>query len=603
MPSLAQADTGELQWAKISSPELVNLCDIAVAPEPRSLFAATYNSSGPEVVWRSAGEPLGKFWGSVLTLDTTSDRIILRLSPDYSRDYTIYVAEVGGYLIALSHDRGNSWEELRAPGRIVDLIVQDKDTIYIALPGGFVQKSTDAVWTWQEPVDSGLSEINMLTVAEEGMLFVGGRNGEVAYSQDGGNTFSKIPEDIGKGDVQVVADIDYSKNGVIYAATNLPDEGIWRWSLRTSTAWQQIDRATTAQNSGQCVAGLAVGSEGTLYALRLEPVNGNKGGVVRFLNPSSPNLSQIEVDSLSFGLPMGTSFDPNTVFPNTLPYLKLSGNSEDNELWAVDTANDAIYQFQDTLCMVAPTLATPGDGTTILPDCGGYIYQLGLSWLELPGAITYEVAIYRDSTCIERIWLGNSDTTGIVVSDNSSQLATGNTYYWRVRSVSPIKSQWSEVRRFAVGFGAAGICQAVVPGNGAADVSISNISFVWNPELSPTEYEITLSKNADLSNPIITTKTSLSAYQYAGALDYSTTYFWGVRITRPVSGLLAVFTFSTRATPDVIASAAWQSPSAQAKPVPLATTPNWAWLIIGICLALIAATLILIFRSRHSPRQ
>ena len=96
MPSLAQADTGELQWAKISSPELVNLCDIAVAPEPRSLFAATYNSSGPEVVWRSAGEPLGKFWGSVLTLDTTSDRIILRLSPDYSRDYTIYVAEVGG---------------------------------------------------------------------------------------------------------------------------------------------------------------------------------------------------------------------------------------------------------------------------------------------------------------------------------------------------------------------------------------------------------------------------------------------------------------------------------------------------------------------------
>ena len=561
-PPLATVAADEnLCWEEVSDPRLVNICDIAVAPSPKSLFAATYNSISHEAtIWRSAGTPLGESWGSVLTMDAASNKIILRLSPNYRRDYTIYVAEVGGDLIAVSHNRGNSWKERYAPGAVIDMAVEDEDTIYIALPRGFIQKSTDAAWTWQDPMECELSEINMLRVAEGGTVLAGGRNGEVAYSLDGGDTFTKIPEDIGDGDVQVIADINYRENGIIYASG---DKGVYRWSIGVSITWQRI-----AKESGG--AGLAVGSEGTLYALK------SSEGVIRLLNPSTSNGAEIDL----VDLPAGGNF----------PFLKLLSNSERNELWTIDAANNIIYYFTDTLCKVAPILDAPSDGATIPVGSIGCISRLILNWNELSEATMYEVAIYLDSDCTQRVWLGNSDTTSIILRDDSARLTSGKTYYWRTRSIAPLKSLWSEPRSFTIGLGGV---QVTCPANGATGVGITDIAFTWTMQPGATEYEFILSKNADLTSPRVADRVTSTAYRYTGTLDYGTSYFWGVRIVKPALGPLPVFTFSTRTTPVEI------SPPNQAEAVPPATTLIWVWVIIGICVALIAAILILLFRTRQ----
>jgi hypothetical protein len=72
---------------------ILRMCDIAPAPDSRSLFMATFSEFGPEAVWRSAGEPLGTYWSRIYSMRTSSDMVLLRLSPDYSNDYTIYAVE------------------------------------------------------------------------------------------------------------------------------------------------------------------------------------------------------------------------------------------------------------------------------------------------------------------------------------------------------------------------------------------------------------------------------------------------------------------------------------------------------------------------------
>jgi hypothetical protein len=559
VPSLAVADGGDLQWTEIDSPDSADLCDIAVAPEPGSLFAATYNSTSHEAtIWRSGGTSLGAHWGSVLVVNTDLSELILRLSPNYSSDYTIYAIEVGGDLIMVSHSRGNSWEECHASQPIVDLTVEDEDTVYVALPGGFVEKSTDAACTWQRSVYSELPEISMLTVAEGGTVLVGGKDGEVAYSLDGGDTFGEAPDDVGDGDVQVMADINYRENGIIYASTA---EGVYRWSIGVSTRWHQI-----VNESG--VEGLALANEGTLYALKSDKY------VIRLLDPSTSNGAEIDL----IDLPAAGKF----------PVLRLLSNSEQNEVWTVDTANDVVYYFTDTLYEATPALDTPADGAIIALGACGCVNYLSLSWNRLPEATTYEAAIYLDSNCTQRVWLDDSDSKSIMLGDNSTQLVSGSTYYWRVRIVAPLKSPWSEPRSFTIGVGHV---QAIAPVGGTNGMPVSDIGFSWTSTSGATEYEFTLSQNADLTDHIATVRMSLTAYTYTGTLDYDTSYFWGVRITEPALGALSVSTFRTKTSPVEV------SPSGRAETTSM-ITPIWVRIIIGICAALIAVTLVLIFGKR-----
>ena len=610
---------------------VINISDIALAPDSTSLFLATYSEFGIEGVWRSAGEPLGNFWGRVLTMDTVSNRLILRLSPDYITDYTIYAIELGGYKMAVSHNRGNSWQQRYVPGPVVDLAVEDKDTLYVALPGGYIRKNTNAGAAWISPPVScfpdSAAEINMLTVVDKGPILVGSRDSRVAYSADGGSSFIEITPAIGNsysvvGDVQVVADAKYSENGIIYAATNIADDGIWRWVIGHSTEWEQIDESVTRLGKEQRISGLITGDEGTLYALRSEPVDGaGAGGMTRSLNPWQLPTTQVEFDIVNATLPVGATFDPLLIFPNTLPHLKLAGNAVQNELWSVDTANDIIYRFQDNLCKLGPfTIASGGIGCD---PVSGRAQEVNLCWEQLSLADAYDIEVAKDEDLSIRVldwvaenWCQNffkpTDVTkpcafipagGRVAEWEGSAIAQwgnlecGHAYYWRVRvrhaaTTEVIRSPWSEVRGFAVEAGLSvsadyyGL-KLLSPDNGCIGCPVEPASFSWSPFKETTKYRFVLAKDAVMTQVVAQATVATTAYEYKGTLDYSTNYFWRVMTLEPSpSDWSATFSFQTEPAPTPLPT-----------PAEASTTPLWAWVVIGIGAILVIVTLVLIFKT------
>jgi len=591
------------KWRQMGLMDTVfQLADIAVAPDSGLLFVTSSSTFGPEGIWRSFSDPLGKSWERVLTMDTDTNAVIVRLSPDYNNDHTLYAAEVGGEQIAVSHNRGNSWQWRHAPGPIVDLAVEDEDTIYAALPGGEVTKSTDGSWRWDDPVETTLTDINMLAVVDNKTILVGGRNGDVAYSTDGGTSFNQVGEAIGSGDgdVQVVADADFSENGIIYAATNLPDEGLWRWTVGVSTEWEQIDEDITELAEGQRISGLAVGPEGTLYALRMERAGDATGGMTRWLCLSGcQECTDFEYDFINFSLPQGAAFDPTAVFPNTLPYLKLSGDAEQNDLWTVDAASQTIYRFQDTLCKFGPSLDAPADGAIIsLGPCPcERPPSLFLHWVELSETETYEAAIYLDPDGTQTVWTESSNDIDIraVGGTSPAKLTCGTTYYWRLRSIEPIKSPWSEMRSFALAFMEV---EGLYPVPGATGVSVRP-AFIWDSVARATGYEFVLARDSEFTDVVVTIDGAdalqTTAWGWDRDLEYATTYFWKVRAISATSySEWGTGVFTTQAASSPPASHFSPPP---ALPEPMPSVPFYLLVIIGLGITLFIVLLVLIIRT------
>jgi hypothetical protein len=611
---------------------VINISDIAPAPDSKSLFLATYSDFGVEGVWRSAGEPLGNFWGRILTMNTTLDRLILRLSPDYITDYTIYAIELGGYQMAVSHNRGNSWQQRYIPGPVIDVAIEDKDTLYVALPGGYIRKNTNAGAAWISPAVSYFpdspAEINMLTVVDKGHILVGSRDSRVAYSVDGGSSFIEITPAVGNsysdvGDVQVVADANYGENGIIYASDNITDKGIWRWAISLSTEWEQIDESVTRLGKKQCISGLITGDEGTLYTLRAEEVDGRgAGGMTRSLNPGEPYIWHVEFDIVNATLPVGTVFDPMRIFPNTLPHLKLSGGAAQNELWAVDTANDIIYRFQDNLCKVGPVTMAPRE--IGCDPVSGRAQEVNLCWEQLSLADAYDIEVAKDRDFSIRIidWADEDAITGFLIPASVTSpcaylpaggrvaewagsaiarwgnLECGHTYYWRVKirhaaTTEVIRSPWSEVRSFAVKAGLPVGAEyygptLLSPDNGCLGCAVKPASFSWTPYKETTKYRFVLAKDAAMTQVVVQATVATTAYKYGDTLDYGTNYFWRVMALEPVpSDWSATFSFQTEAAPAL--------PTLPAEPP---ATPLWVLVVISIGAILVIVALILLFKTR-----
>ncbi|MDD5312095.1 MAG: hypothetical protein PHO26_03535 [Dehalococcoidia bacterium] len=655
------SDNGD-NWDQISlintDPNL-DISDIAPAPDSRSLFMATYSEFGPESIWRSAGEPLGKYWGrNIFTIRTLSNRIVLRLSPEYSTDSTIYAVEVDDNMrrrscvLGVSHTRGNYWTRRVIPLPIIDLVVENGDTLYIALNNGSIRKSTDEGIRWGEPVNTGLTEINMLAMTKNKHLLVGSRDGEVAYSTDGGSSFQLIPVPLGRGfgDVQVEADARYASNNLVYAAaaysfvtdnlsitdnsTNLA-QGIWRWTIGRSTQWEQIDGVITNTGSAENIGGLKAGSEGTLYALRLDPVlsdpmtglrqavvigdnttgitqfvlisDNGTGGMSRTLNPTDP-VSNIEFDILNRTLPAGTTFDLcqllnsaisdnfSAYLPNHLAQLKISGNASQNDLWAVGADNLSsdityIYRFQDNVCKVGPLGISPAE--VGCDPVSGRNQQVDLKWEQLSVSDEYELRLAKDGAFTLRLGAAEPvsnpyympavvTSPAYWVNPGIQGMECGRAYYWQVRTrhaatTEFIRSPWSVTRSYDVKPGfpvtAPYLCpQLLAPENGCRCSYDPPFCFSWTPYKGATKYKFELSEYADMSNPLISWNVTTTAYQYDGELKRDTSYFWRVMELEPVPGdWSAVFNFSTS-----------PSPMLPFLPARVASVPLWAWAVLAI---------------------
>jgi hypothetical protein len=618
----------------------ISITDIAPAPDSASLFMATYTSSGPESVWRAAGEPLGQYWGRLLNMPTLTNRLILRLSPDYVTDYTLYAVEVDNWtsqylpkplnnLLYISLNRGNTWTWRFIPQPVIDMVTAGQYTLYLATSQGCVRKSTDGGVNWGDKVTTGLKDINMLAVSDNGHIFAGSTDGYVAYSTDEGASFTEIPLPVSfsLSDIQVTPDANYAANNIIYAGgrtTANVTGGIWRWTIGQSAKWEQIDIPIADKVTGEQVSGLKVGPEGTLYALMAENISGRFGGMIRTLDPAYPVAELMEWDVVNRTLTGNAiAFDPAPLdFAGDVPWLKLSGDTGENDLWAVDTSNGSndnttgIYRFRDTLCKAGPWTTGPSEVGS--DPVSGRNQQADISWEQLSLSDRYELQVAKDPAFDQRInpAISNSDnissvkgsilikTDPVDVTSPALWLPPGSLpeagadYFWRVRTYHAatgeyIRSDWSDTLNFIVKPGYPVTTpyygpQVLSPAAGSECAADAPVSFSWTPYKDITQYKFELSENSNMSRPLISSTVSGTALLYAGQLKSGTAYFWRVTPTQPTPGDPSA-TFGFHTTP-------------AAAPAPLIprsqTIPLWA--VVGIAIGMLAIVflLVLIFRRR-----
>jgi len=280
--------------------------------------------------------------------------------------------------------------------------------------------------------------------------------------------------------------------------------------------------------------------------------------------------------------------------------------------WDDDDGEMTVWVFEDTISGPV-TLALPVCGTT-----SGYIMEAGfwygnarvmLSWEDLSPGDVYEVqvALDEDFTTIldpqaiglpeADVWCDDGDEYGFTEGNVvDAYLALGTTFYWRVRVVCPLWSQWSETCSFTTPLGP-GAARPILesPSSGQQDVALTPV-LEWSGLIDATHYELVVAEDCDWNN-LVVDKTGTVAlgdvqvFVITVDLDYGTSYCWKVVAqSRDAEGNVItespssdIGTFTTIAEPvDAVA----------------APTPYWVWVVIAIGAVLAVFVIVLIVRTR-----
>jgi hypothetical protein len=347
-------------------------------------------------------------------------------------------------------------------------------------------------------------------------------------------------------------------------------------------------------------------------------------------------------DHLDIGLPGA----PASVyaFINEPSSLKICGCctlDTDSTLYAIDTAAYAggprglIWAFTDCMAKRGPALVTE-DKTLIGCDpVSGRAQEVNLCWEQLCVASAYDIEIAKTaeftikvidwvaeaacagflvpadlqtpcvyfpaggSTANAAAWMGIGGTAGSAIAAFGN-LECGHTYYWRVKAracatTQVIRSPWSAARSFTVKAGLPVVSTylgltLLAPNNGCNACPIQPASFSWSPFKETTKYKFQLATDAGMTQLVKEAEVvNSTAYEYDGALEYGTNYFWRAMSVEPApSDWSATFSFQTEAKP--------VPTTAQAGPI---ATPIWVWVVIAIGAILVIVTLVLIFKTRR----
>lgn len=416
---------------------LTDLTDFVVTPDGSKAYLLTDDSTDVSL-WRKASA-----WQRVFTAANTND-FIVRMAPDDAD--VVYLAQKGGQALYYTADAGEERWQIRACNvSIEDLAVEGDGTVIYALTtGGRVAKSTNAGFTWAADVATRLTSGNMIASIGAGKVLVGDNGGFVSYSTDSNATWTKILKQVGDTAAEVVLTAtDLAQDGLIYAALESFNTGIYRFKIGTSetTGWDAIKSSTASDRKAY-----GIGLQGG--ALYVSTANATPAGstVYRTLSPSIPK------DLISW------STMTSTAAFNTEPQgLRISSGSA--KLWAI-SSSDALYSYGDTLLGTAVTTTGPATEFALkMNPITGYPNDIMFTWTKPSDeALTYDLRIALDSAFDQTIW-GMSpanDTTSPapVIAQNvvGSTFTPGLTYYWRVRVAGdgPVYSSWSEVRSFTV---------------------------------------------------------------------------------------------------------------------------------------------------------
>ncbi|MFC1942786.1 hypothetical protein ACFLWU_06190 [Chloroflexota bacterium] len=588
---------------------LTTMKDIWVSPDGSVTYLLT--DDGAEVaLWRQASA-----WTRVLTIADTTNTYIVR-GADSDPD-VVYIADIGGTTMYYSTSGGvEKWTTRASRYNVADLAVQDADIAYVANNANDeVSKTTNGGFTWGSDKDSGASGglCASLTMLGDDQLLLATTTGYVAYTADGNSSWSKVATQLSQsGNTQVTAS-GLAEGDYIYASVNHASATIQRWEIgQSGTTWKNLSAPTSTAN--QCY-GIAL-YDGILYAANSD---GTNSVVKRTLEPTTGTPSSSKWSTVSVS---GVAF---TATPSS---MRISSGS--NIITLLDATSQAYYTMTDTLASgTVLELAAPAEGfQNAINPVSGNSQDVAFSWSKpTTGTIAYDVRIWASdgSTILTTASRAATDgaTPNLLIGPNQSgtqvlNWAPGQTYYWNVRTSSPIYSPWSEKRSFTIEPLGAQVPNVLSPVNGG-EISNTNPAFSWSPVAGTTSYEFQLGLSTNFGKALTSETVAATGTRPLVKLDAGMTYFWRVRAVAPVMGdwsAIANFEIAEppaaaappieiiQTPPPVIQIPAAppanviQIPAAPAPPAQIA--PSYIWAIIIIGAVLVIAVIVLIVRTRRS---
>jgi len=580
-----------------------NIIDLAVSPNysrDNTLFMLTWG--GEHSLWRSSNE--GERWERIYssTMADVDSIDLIALPPEYDSDI-VYLAgsSDGSPAIWKSTDNGQEFTHRSVPFTIDTWAVASDKTLFIGSydgSNGLVYRTTNSGLSYSTGAVAGSQSLNSITLSpdydRDETILVGNTNGWVYWSNDNGNSFEPLPQDATSapfsGAITVAFDPEYSENNTIYAASDTADGGIYRFDTDTSHSWKKIDSTLP---TGGMIGQLKISAGGILYATNFKA----DGGMERSLNPTYSLGPTFE--TVTHGLDDGV----------TLNGLWLS----DHQLWSIDTTNSRLMTYIDSLtepvALTSPQDKAQGTGTIV----NHTISNVTLDWEVAEGATEYQWQLdhEKDFSSVPAGFEGNPEAS----QTNLPALEPATTYYWRVRATEPVLSPWSAKWSFTTSLGSEITAPTLyTPEAGTSGIPLKPI-FQWSAISGADSYELLVSTDADFGNPSIKKvgddALATTAWECDLSLNHDTTYYWKVRArgSDSYSAWSAVSAFTTKSPAPTKVTQPPSSPSPPSPPPPPTqqATPDWVFYMMGfmgfIIISLLATILVLVIKRPHPANE
>jgi len=559
------------------------------------------------------------------------------LNPDWATSPTIYIVDnsvAGASAIYVSNNGGATWATRTGPGAAdMDLFtVVDKTTVYAVISSNFY-KSINQCWTWEPAV-----AWNTSWVAGKGSMWMGA-DGSIFIADDGvrksstgaSGTWSTVGSYGASGNaLYAVTAPDYEENGLVYTCDNVTGR-VLRLDVATST-YRDTGYVPTTANG--CIK--MQFENGMLYVITPYDTWRNSTPTADLSTMQamwqSVNISAASPAAVAGGSGFSGQANAAVMYDNSI-YVNGGYNTTTGGMLPAANLED-IWGVIDSTVSGKPIISAPVAGQEVSIDpTNGRGVPIQLVWSAVgdgQGAINrWDIQVWnKDAGSLTATWVSNFTTTSASSpAILSSALGTwpamlpNTTYVMKVRGDQTVgganlNTQWSDTVEFTVQSGTqvtqtyAGP-QIIGPAGGTT--TSLNPGFAWAPVAGAVEYQFVLATDATLTKAIGGTPVTVTQPSFqATGLDYGTTYFWGVKVTKPSPGPQTIGTFSTMEKPVVVAP-----PTAPSQPdiiVPTQTPPDITvnvpeptsaipaagiWAVIGIGAVLVVAVLVLIVRTRR----
>jgi photosystem II stability/assembly factor-like uncharacterized protein len=601
--------------------ELDIMADVAANADGSKVYLTSHDTSEGSGNYDTSVWIKDEAWTRVLSMKNVANAnapYLVRIAPD--DDDVVYVSSKGSQDMYVSLDAGKGkWKHIPCYklDEVVDFEVESTDVVHAIDATGYSKSTnTGASWSTEEPLD-GMANAQTISLAPNNDILVGGM-GDVAFSKDGGSSFTRILDTTDNAPVHIVADKDYVDNNMVYIAAG--DE-VERGELGKTEEWSSRESDDMATQ----VCGIArYGS-----AVYVMTYNATATYIWRALN--------LKEGDTAYLCQWGYLWTDDWCNANTPRALKISPDYRTDRplFWMIGPPNELV-SMNDPIVVKGATPKTPADEAAIeVNPVTGRAFDITFNWdrYSHKNIEEMEINIATDENFDAIVFDGTvtnitRDSVAYVVGPHGvgvSEFMPGQTYYWRVRvsntAKGPLLSPWTETRSFTV----EGVTTFTVtsPTVGASGVSLTP-TLTWTTYEGAVGYEIQLAEDDTFAILDFSHTVDKAFYQVTAgeALAYSTTYYWRVRaVTGPpvldaagrirsvpvgewTDGVFTTMAMPVEPEPPVVIEP-YEPPTIVVEPeviVPETTQvipPYLLWTIIGIGAVLVIALVILIIRTRR----